>query len=678
MESETPVERIKGVGPKTAEQLHMAGIETVRQLVRYFPYRYEDYSQVISVSELRPGKVSLRGKFESVSSRQVRRGMSITQATFVDPTGKVAAVWFNQSYRGAQLKANTEFLVSGEFAFQRGRYQLMNPSVELASGDEVSGGRIVPVYRQVKGLKTQTLRKILFELRPYMLSLPETLPDQLIEREKLMAYPDAVHALHFPEHAHQLDIARSRMGFEELLSLMLASLINRADNESLEAHVIEFSASDAQDFVSKLPFNLTNAQRIAAWEAIQNLASGTPMNRLLQGDVGSGKTVVAGLVAYIAARRGFQTAFLAPTELLANQHADTLQSLLEGSETKVGLLTGSIKGKKRQNLLSALEKGEIDVLVGTHALLQDSVVFHQLGFVVIDEQHRFGVDQRLKLLEKSIKMPHLLAMTATPIPRSLQLTIYGELDISILNEKPKNRLPIETHIISPNSRAQMYEAIESQIIQGRQVYVICPLIAENTVDVEQKSVEAEYKRLQKTVFKHRHIGLLHGKLKSDDKRHVMEKFATGEIDILVSTTVVEVGVDVANATVIVIEDANQFGLAQLHQLRGRVGRSSLQSYCYLVTSDSKAPSRRLRELERSNDGFYLAERDLELRGPGEIYGRMQHGDLNLEFAHVNDAVQLRRVKRSTEWLLSQKTIDLVQYKQLWQQVQRYRRLTTLN
>lgn len=680
MEQSTPVEKIKGVGPKTAELLHLAGVETVGQLVRFYPYRYEDYSQVTTVSRLQPGKVSLRGRFEAVSSRQVRRGMSLTQAAFVDSTGKVAAVWFNQGYRAAQLKTNTEFLVSGEFAFQRGRYQLLNPSVELASGDEMTGGRIVPVYRQVKGLKTHVLRKILFELRPYMLSLDETLPNELIDREQLMSYADAVHALHFPANPEELNAARNRMGFEELLSLMLASLQNRADNEALESHVIEFSTPDAQEFVAKLPFDLTNAQRIAAWEAIQNLASGTPMNRLLQGDVGSGKTVVAGLVANIAARRGFQTAFLAPTELLANQHADTLQSLLEGLGGTVGLLTGSVKGKKRQNILKALASGQIDVLVGTHALLQDTVNFHRLGFVVIDEQHRFGVDQRLKLLEKSSKMPHLLAMTATPIPRSLQLTVYGELDISILGEKPRNRLPIITNIVSPNSRAQMYTKVDAEIANGQQVYVICPLIEESSKngDAERRSVLAEYERLQKTVFKHRRIGLLHGKLKPDEKRQVMEQFAAGQLDILVSTTVVEVGVDVPNACVIIIEDADRFGLAQLHQLRGRVGRSSLQSYCYLVTSDSKAPSRRLRELERSNDGFYLAERDLELRGPGEIYGRAQHGDLNLDFARVTDTALLKRVKVSAEWLLAQKAIDLLQYKQLWGQIQRYRRLTTLN
>ncbi len=322
-----------------------------------------------------------------------------------------------------------------------------------------------------------------------------------------------------------------------------------------------------------------------------------------------------------------------------------------------------------------IANGDVKVVVGTHALIQETVKFHNLGFVVIDEQHRFGVEQRQKLLAKSSKMPHLLAMTATPIPRSLQLTIYGELDISILNEKPKNRLPIETHIVSPNSRAQMYEKVEKEIVAGHQVYVICPRIEEG-VD-EQKSVEAEIKRLRQGPFRHRQIGLLHGKLSSADKQAAMFDFASGKTDILVSTTVVEVGVDVPNATVIVIEGADTFGLAQLHQLRGRVGRSELQSYCYLVPSTSRAPSRRLRELEKSNDGFYLAEKDLELRGPGEIYGRAQHGDLNLEFAHLGDMRLLARVRRSAEWLMKYPE-QLTKYPQLSDDINRYRRLTTLN
>lgn len=675
MNRESRLETIKGVGVKTAEILASAGLHTVSDLLTFFPRTYEDYSNVTTIAALLPGKVSLKGRFEQVSTRRVRRGMSVTEATLIDETGKVAVVWFNQSYRVAQIQKNDEFLVSGEFGLQRGRYQLTNPSVELADHEAASSGRIVPVYRQVGGLKSTMVRKLLFELRPLMLALPETLPSVLVKHENLMSYADAVHALHFPSSGTELNAAKDRMGFEELLALLLAAQQNRDANEALAAHEIVFSAADAKDFVSHLPFQLTDAQRIAAWEAIQNLASGMPMNRLLQGDVGSGKTVVAGLVAYIAHKAGFQSALLAPTELLASQHAETLASLLAPFEVSVGLLTGSVKASAKKLLKAQIASGLVHVVVGTHALLEDDVGFARLGFVVIDEQHRFGVEQRQKLLLKSDKMPHMLAMTATPIPRSLQLTVYGELDISLLSEKPKNRQPIETHIISPNSRAQMYTAVEQQIIAGRQVYVVCPRIEEG-VD-ELASVQAELKRLKGSVFKNYRLGLLHGKLKSDEKNAVMQSFAAGEIDVLVSTTVVEVGVDAPNATAIIIEGAERFGLAQLHQLRGRVGRSDLRSFCYLVTSTSQAPSRRLRELERSNDGFYLAEKDLELRGPGEIYGRMQHGELNLNFARITDTQLLYQVQKAVRWLRSQK-IAIADYPALDQAVQQYRRLTTLN
>ena len=687
MQLDAPLSSVKGVGPKTAEQFNLAGIHTVRDLIYFFPRNYEDFSKLTSIAAIQPGKVSLRGYFEDIKTRRVRRSMTVTEATLVDETGKVAVVWFNQSYRVKQVSVDKDFLVSGEFGLQRNKYQVVNPSVEMVEGEHISVGRIVPIYRQVSGLKTQLVRKILLELKPFILALDETLPSEIVQTEKLLSHADSVYALHFPDSDEQLTRAKDRLGFEELLALVAASLKNRMDNESLAAHEIKFNVRDAKNFVSNLPFALTNSQRIAAWEAIQNISDGKPMNRLLQGDVGSGKTVVAGLVAHIAAQNGFQTAFMAPTELLANQHADTLQRLLEPFKTKVALLTGSVKGKARQNLYAGVADGSVQVLVGTHALIQDTVKFHNLGFVVIDEQHRFGVEQRRKLLSKTnvadaegrasleTFMPHLLAMTATPIPRSLQLTIYGELDISVLSEKPKNRLPIKTSIVSPNSRAQMYEKVEREIEAGHQVYVICPRIEEG-MD-EQKSVEAEIKRLRQGPFKHRQIGLLHGKLKPEEKQTAMAEFASGKTDILVSTTVVEVGVDVPNATVIIIEAADQFGLAQAHQLRGRVGRSDLQSYCYLVTSDSRAPSSRLRELERSNDGFYLAEKDLELRGPGEIYGRMQHGQLSLEFAHIGDMRLLKRVKKTAKWLVDNpKKLD--QLGRLRSEIDRYRRLTTLN
>jgi ATP-dependent DNA helicase RecG len=418
------------------------------------------------------------------------------------------------------------------------------------------------------------------------------------------------------------------------------------------------------------------AQRIAAWDILQDFEKEIPMNRLLQGDVGSGKTVVAGLAARQAAHEGFQTALMAPTEILASQHAETLDRLLSPFGVKVGLLTGSVKGKARQALYTAIASGDVDVVVGTHALIQSTVHFHRLGFVVIDEQHRFGVNQRQALLSKSEHMPHLLAMTATPIPRSLALTVYGELDVSVLNELPKGRKPIATKIWSPNSRPQLYTLIEAQLVEGRQAYVICSLI-DNNPDNELKSVEAEYKRLNTKEFKHRTIGLLHGKMKPADKEAVMRRFASGEVDILVSTTVVEVGVDVPNATVILIEDADRFGLAQLHQLRGRVGRSVHQSYCYLMVSSSKAPSQRLKEVEKSNDGFYLAEVDLKLRGPGEIYGRAQHGELNLQVASLADTKLITRAQKAAKAFVVTGS-DLLQYKQLHTDVEHYQRLTTLN
>ncbi len=671
----TPLQNIKGVGPKTVEQLNSAGLFIVNDLINFLPRKHEDFSEVTSIAHIKPGKVSVKGTFSDISTKRVRRGMAVTQAVLSDSTAKVPVVWFNQGYRAEQLKNSGEWLVSGEFGLQRQRYQIVNPSVEQVKEMAVSGGRILPIYPGIRGLKSQIVRKILIELRPAIMALPENLPSEVIKKEGLISRSEAMLAMHFPEDFEQVKKAKDRLGFEEIFALMVASQLNKQDNASLESHEIVFNANDAKMFVENLPFKLTNAQRVAAWESIQNLEKGEPMNRLLQGDVGSGKTVVAGLVSYIAARAGYQTAFMAPTELLAIQHASTLSKLLEPFSLRVGLLVGSVPASRRKPLLEAIANGQCDVVIGTHALFQDTVHFKELGFVVIDEQHRFGVEQRQRLLAKSEKMPHLLAMTATPIPRSLQLTVYGELDISILGEKPAERKDIITRIISPNTRNAMYEQVESELEAGRQAYVICPRIEAG--DDEQASVHEEVKRLKGTVFKSKRIGLLHGKLSAEEKDSVMRSFAAGELDILVSTTVVEVGVDVPNATAIIVEGADRFGLAQLHQLRGRVGRSHLQSYCYLVPSTSAKPSERLRELEKSNDGFYLAERDLELRGPGEIYGRAQSGALNLSVANISDMVLLKRALNSARWWLEAGG-DLLHYKQLYNEVERYRRLTTLN
>lgn len=676
MNLSTSLEKIKGVGEKTGQQFAAAGLHTVGDLLTFLPRAYEDYSHATSIADIAPGKMTIKARCEKVDTRPVRRGMKVTTATLADDTGKIQAVWFNQPYRAAQLKGGGEFFFSGEFEFSYNRYQLTNPSAEKASDMPVQTDKIVPIYRAVAGLKTALVRKILAELRPLATMLPETLPETLVKKEKLLSYGDALIGMHYPDTRDQTDAARERLAFEELFQLLLASQLNKQENAKLEGWQIPFNQSVVKEFVAKLPFALTGAQRIASWDILQDFESATPMNRLLQGDVGAGKTVVAGLAARQAAHEGFQTALMAPTEILANQHAATLDTLLSPFGVRVGLLTGSVKGKARQSLYTAIANGEVDVVVGTHALIQSGVEFHKLGFVVIDEQHRFGVAQRQELLKKSAKMPHLLAMTATPIPRSLALTVYGELDISVLNEKPANRKPIETKIWSPNSRAQLYALIDEQIKQGRQAYVICNLIGDNP-DNDLKSVEAEYNRLRNSVFKHRKIGLLHGKLTPADKEAVMSKFAKGEIDILVSTTVVEVGVDVPNATVMLIEDGDRFGLAQLHQLRGRVGRSEHQSYCYIVPSDSKKPSQRLKEIENSNDGFYLAEVDLKLRGPGEIYGKAQHGALNLQVATLADTQLIARAQAAAKRFVTSGE-NLLHYTQLARQVETYQRLTTLN
>lgn len=672
----SPLENVKGVGEKTGQQFADAGIQTVGDLITFLPRTHEDFSHITKIADIAPGKATIRARCETIATRPVRRGLRITTATLADDSGKLQAVWFNQPYRATQLKPGEEFFFSGEFEFNYNRYQLTNPSAEKVSDMPVQTDRLLPVYRSIKGLKTTLVRKILAELRPLITMLPETLPENIVKDEKLLSRGQAYSAMHFPKTTADIERARERLAFEELFELLLASQLNRQENARLQGWHIPFDQPIVKQFVAALPFALTNAQRLAAWEILQDFEKATPMNRLLQGDVGSGKTVVAGLAARQAARGGFQTALMAPTEILAAQHAETLQALLSSFGVNIGLLTGSVKGAARKTLYAAIESGDVHVVVGTHALIQEAVSFHKLGFVVIDEQHRFGVKQRQELLKKSYHMPHLLAMTATPIPRSLALTVYGELDISVLNELPKGRKPIKTKIWSPNSRAQLYELVDSELASGRQAYVICRLI-DNNPDNELKSVQTEFKRLQNSVFKHRRIGLLHGKLKSDEKDAVMTQFAAGELDILVSTTVVEVGVDVPNSTVMIIEDADQFGLSQLHQLRGRVGRSSHQSYCYLVTSSSAKPSQRLREVEKSNDGFYLAEVDLTLRGPGEIYGRAQHGALNLQIATLADTKLIKRAQNAAKAFV-ESGADLLKYKELAAHVHHYQRLTTLN
>lgn len=669
---------IKGVGPEAVKKFAVLGITTIEELIQNLPRRYDDYSNVVPVNNLHPGAASIEAVITQAKGRYVRRGMHITEAVASDQTGSVRLIWFNQPYREDGLKVGQSYFISGQYELSRQRFAIMNPTVELVSDFPVNTARILPKYRETKGLASKQIRRVMREVVPVIRQLPETLPAWLVEQQKLMPYADALLAMHFPKDSKALERAKRRLGFEEVFQLTLASLLNKYELLRDTAVSIPFDERLAKKFVKSLPFTLTDAQRKVVWRIYQDMQKTDPMNRLVEGDVGSGKTVVAAMAALMAMAEGYQAALMAPTELLARQHADTVYALLAplGLHNQVALLVGGMKAKEKEAAREAIKAGRAKFVIGTHALIQESVDMHKLGLVVVDEQHRFGVEQRRLLLAKAGHMPHLLSLTATPIPRSLALTLYGELDISVLDVKPAGRQPIETKIVSPNSRAILNKAIEQELRSGRQMFAVCPLIIESSVS-KANSAEKIYEQFSRKDFKTWRVGLLHGKMRPQEKNDIMEQFVQHKLDILVSTTVIEVGVDVPNASIMLIEAADRFGLAQIHQLRGRIGRGGHKGYCYLMMSDSSAPSKRLQALERTSDGFKLAELDLELRGPGAIYGTLQHGALDLRVAKLSDT-QLIAAGRNAALSFIEKGEDLLQYHQLASRVQRLRAVTSLN
>lgn len=676
MTLDSEVKFVKGVGPKVAVKLNQQNIFTVEDLIENFPRRFNDYSQVITLDKVEPGPVTVKVKVEQVSGRYIRRGMHLTEATIYDDTERARVVWFNQPYRKDQLKENKWYYMSGEFTLNYNRYQLMNPAAELVSSFPKNTARIVPIYREAKGLKSHQMRKFIYETLPLIKKLSETMPKDIVEEQGLVSRAEAVEQMHFPGTYKEFNSAKKRVAFEELFEIMYASLLNKSENARAMTKSIKFDETLAKKFVGELPFDLTNSQRKSAWDILQDLESSQPMNRLLEGDVGSGKTVVAAMAILMALNNGFQVAYMAPTEILARQHSETLNELLKPFGYEPELLIGGMTAAEKKKAQSKVAEGATKLVVGTHALISKNVAFRNLGLLVVDEQHRFGVSQREELMKKAGYMPHVLTMTATPIPRSLALTLYGELDISILRQLPKGRKPVETEVHSPNSRKQLYEKIDKELKKGRQAFVVCPLVSESD-KLGVKSVEKEYEILNKGPFKHRKIALLHGKLKSAEKEQIMKDFVAKKYKILVTTTVVEVGVDVPNATVMLIEGVERFGLAQLHQLRGRVGRSEHQSYCFVVPSTSQKPSRRIQAFVRSTNGFKLAEMDLELRGPGEIYGARQHGVLDLRIAKLSDHELIAAARQAAEKCV--KTgLDLVQYPRLARRVNELRKVTNLN
>jgi ATP-dependent DNA helicase RecG len=677
VELNSSITELRGVGEELAKKLAILHIRTINDLIENFPRRYEDYSNIVPINQLKPGVVTIEANITQIKGRYVRRGLHITEAIATDEEGSVRLVWFNQPYRAAAVKHGQPYFIAGEYGLRRGRFSILNPACELASDFPVNTARIIPIYRETKGLKSHFIRRLIRQALNEFKDLPEHLPEWLVKEQNLISHTQAVSEMHFPTSAEDLELAKKRLGFEEVFELSLAALLNKYELAHEHALLIPFREKLAKDFVLNLPFKLTDAQRKVVWTIYKDMEQSYPMNRLVEGDVGSGKTVIAAMAALMAMEQGFQVAFMAPTEILARQHADTLFNLLNSVNYggHVGLLIGGMTAKQKELVREKIAKGDIKLIVGTHALITEKVDMHKLGLIIIDEQHRFGVDQRKKLQAKAGHMPHVLHMTATPIPRSLALTLYGELDISILDEMPPGRQPIATKLCSPNSRKQLYEKIDKEIESGRQMFVVCPLITDSETS-EGKSVEEVYDKLVKE-FKRRKVGMLHGQMKSKEKEEQMQKFVNKDYDILVSTTVIEVGVDVPNASVMLIEGAERFGLAQIHQLRGRVGRGAHQSYCFLMLSDSRAPSPRLQALESTTDGFKLAELDLRLRGPGAIYGLSQHGALDLRVASLVDTKLIYAARTSAQKFID-KEESLKKHPELNIKVAKLRAITNLN
>lgn len=672
----TPVSKLPQVGKRTILYLHKLNIKKVRDLLFYFPFRYDDFSDIKNIADLVLGElVSIKGEIVSIKNINTRsRKMVITEAWVRDDSGALKVVWFNQAYLINSLLVGTQLTLSGKVGFAQDEMQLTNPVYELLGKQGLHTGRLVPVYHETKGLTSKWLRTYIKTLIGLTSKIEEFLPSEILQRHSFLTMSEAVRQIHFPDNLEKSLQAKKRLAFNELFLIQLYLQKQKQAWQQNSATAVVFTKtreSDVQQFLKTLPFRLTDGQKIAVWKIIKDLEKEVPMNRLLEGDVGSGKTLVALVACLVVIKSGYQALIMAPTEILAKQHY--LESVkrfsVDNLGIKIALFTGSesnlwqndkeVKLRKGE-LLQLIASGGVDLVIGTHTLIQESVTFKKLVLSVVDEQHRFGIEQRSKLQKNIINAddgllttPHLLSMTATPIPRTLSLTIYGDLDISLLKEKPKGRKSIITKIITPGNRQEVYEFIRQQVCIGRQAFVICPLIEESDI-LEVKSVMKEFEFLSKEVYVDLKLEMLHGKLKNAEKELVMKKFISGEINILVSTSVVEVGVDVPNATVMMIEGADRFGLAQLHQFRGRVGRSDFQSYCFLFTDSTAVKTRhRLNALVSCNNGFELAEKDLLLRGPGELMGVRQSGLPDLAMASLVD-VELITVAKSEAEIVYQR------------------------
>ena len=648
---DTPVRYLKGVGPKTAERFEKLGILTLSDLLCHYPRRYLDFSKPYSIAEA-PADTECVVKaevFAKPGGRILPGGRRMERITAGDDVSSLEITWFNNPYAAQKLELGQEYYFQGIVTGGMLRRQMVNPQVRTDA--QVKSSPFEAVYPQTEGLTSSAIAKCVRQLLPHAELLPDPLPPEMLKKYRLLSKADAVRAIHCPATEEEAFAARRRLIYEELLVLQLG--IGRMKNHGAASTGAPIKKADASPFWESLPFSPTGAQRRAVEEILTDMSGETSMNRLLQGDVGSGKTLVAAAAIWACIRAGYQAALLAPTEILASQHAENLNRLLSPFGMRVALLTGGMKAAARRTTLAAIRDDEADLIVGTHAILSEGVEFARLGLAVVDEQHRFGVRQRGLLAEKAAN-PHLLVMSATPIPRTLGLLMYGDLDISILDELPPGRKPVKTRCITGKKRADLYGFLDREIDSGRQVYIVCPAI-EDAGGSGLNAVKSYYEDIAKAYLPDRRVGLMHGKLKPKEKAEVMDDFKSGRLDALVSTTVIEVGVDVPNATVMVIENAERYGLSALHQLRGRVGRGAAESWCFLVSDNaSESVQKRLKFLCSTSDGFAVAQYDLETRGPGDFFGSRQHGLPTLQIADLmNDTRTLHAAQSEAVALLAE-------------------------
>jgi len=657
---------IKGVGPARFKALNRLGIHSIYDLLYFFPRRYEDRSQFKKISELESGNTeTIKGEIISCHLRRTRRQMSIVNIKLTDGTAIISAVWFNQPYLGEVFKGGEHIILHGKVD-KFLDLQMNSPEFEMVSDektDSLNMGRIVPIYSLTAGLSQRIMRSIMYEgLSSYAHRLNEFIPYDIRSRNKLPNIVEAIRWMHFPDGFDKEELARKRFVFEEFFLLQLAIAMKRVRQKTIQAGISHnVSQRLCNDFIEKLPFELTESQTRVIREIEQDMARPQPMNRLLQGDVGSGKTVIAAYALLVSANNGFQAALLAPTEILAEQHFVNLSNFFLQFNLNVGLLISGISPRTKERIKEELKNGEIEVIIGTHALLEEDVLFKKLGLVVIDEQHKFGVMQRKELQGKGLN-PDVLIMTATPIPRTLALTVYGDLDISTLYELPQGRGKVRTFWVSEDKREDVYTFIGHELSEGRQAFVVYPLIEESEV-LEVRAATKMYEEIKTGPFSHFRVGLLHGRLSSQEKNQVMQDFKEKKIALLVSTVVIEVGIDIPNVTVMLVENAERFGLSQLHQLRGRIGRGKHPSYCILISGAQTEEARhRLTALVETQDGFKIAEEDLKIRGPGEFLGELQHGFPEIRIGDILQDMQILEGARLEAFDLIKQSADLAQPK----------------